>query len=156
MARNIEMNIKTESGYDVLYPSSTPSQVGCLATTGGTMSGNVNMNYNRIINVVTTEMNDVASKAYVDSKFAPVSTAPELYGVFSGGTVNLLNIPSSAVLNVGSIGGINNYAKGQIENGIRYSSSYETFFNVNRYWSKQGNSWNFTFPTEYVSFVWIQ
>ena len=89
MARNIEMNIKTESGYDVLYPSSTPSQVGCLATTGGTMSGNVNMNYNRIINVVTTGMNDAASKA-------------------------------------------------------------------KRYWSKQGNSWNFTFPETYVSFVWIQ
>ena len=65
MSKNIEINIKTENGYEVLYPKSTPEQVGCttqawveeyvssnyLSLSGGTMTGIINMGAQKITNV---------------------------------------------------------------------------------------------------------
>ena len=40
MARNIEINMKNADGsYEVLYPSTTPSQAGSLSIGGGTLTG---------------------------------------------------------------------------------------------------------------------
>ena len=54
MAVNIEMNYKTESGYEVLYPASTIAQIQSLQSnldsklnlSGGTMTGNLYLNGN--------------------------------------------------------------------------------------------------------------
>ena len=42
--KNIEINIKTESGYDVLYPLTTPQQAGSLPISGGTLTGPLMLN----------------------------------------------------------------------------------------------------------------
>lgn len=52
MSRNIEMNYRTESGYEVLYPQTTIAQVnslqselnGKLNLSGGTMTGDLILN----------------------------------------------------------------------------------------------------------------
>ena len=87
MAKNIEMNIKTESGYEILYPKSTPEQVGgttqdwvenyvssnYLNLSGGTMNGSINMGGQKISNVaVPSENTDVVIKEYVDGKISIV------------------------------------------------------------------------------------
>lgn len=39
MSKNIEMNYRTDSGYEVLYPSTTAEQAGSLSINGGTLNG---------------------------------------------------------------------------------------------------------------------
>ncbi len=70
MAKSIEMNIKEDSGYDVLYPITTIDSVinlqnqlsQYLPLAGGTMSGNLILN-------TSSPMDDLqaASKGYVDN-----------------------------------------------------------------------------------------
>ena len=82
MSKNIEMNIKTENGYEVLYPKSTPEQVGCttqawveeyvssnyLSLSGGTMTGSIDMGGQKISGVgAPSESGDVVNKGYVDN-----------------------------------------------------------------------------------------
>ena len=69
MAKNIEMNVKLDSGYEVLYPSSTIGQIqglqsqldGKLSLSGGTMTGNLILNGN------PTSGLQAATKDYVDN-----------------------------------------------------------------------------------------
>ena len=70
MAKSIEMNIKEDSGYEVLYPTTTIDSVinlqnqlsQYLPLAGGTMSGNLILN-------TSSPMNDLqaVSKGYVDN-----------------------------------------------------------------------------------------
>ena len=62
MSRNIEMNYRTESGYEVLYPQTLPELTGCLPLTGGTMTGPIVLNGDATENlqpVTLQQMNDI-------------------------------------------------------------------------------------------------
>ena len=69
MAKNIEMNVKLDGGYEVLYPSSTIGQIqglqsqldGKLSLSGGTMTGDLILNGN------PTSGLQAATKNYVDN-----------------------------------------------------------------------------------------
>lgn len=68
MAKNIEMNIKTSSGYEVLYPRTTASQTGALPLTGGTMRGNIAMGNRKITGLGSPSAGtDAVNKTYVDN-----------------------------------------------------------------------------------------
>ena len=88
MSKNIEVNIKTENGYEVLYPKSTPEQVGCttqawveeyvssgyLSLSGGTMTGSIDMGGRKISGVgEPSESGDAVNKGYVDGKIKTFS-----------------------------------------------------------------------------------
>lgn len=70
MAKNIEINIKTSSGYEVLYPSTLISQVSGLQNqlnsklnlSGGTMIGNLILNSN------PTQDMQAGNKSYIDQQ----------------------------------------------------------------------------------------
>lgn len=62
--RNIEMNIKTESGYDVLYPLTTPQQAGSLPISGGTLTGPLYLSSS------PSSSNQAATKQYVDNNIS--------------------------------------------------------------------------------------
>lgn len=85
MARNIEMNIKTGSGYEVLYPSSTPSQVGSVSLSGDTMTGDL------ILSSTTSNDMGAINKGYVDTQISSLNTtlSNRINGV--NNTVNSLN-----------------------------------------------------------------
>lgn len=59
--KNIEINIKTESGYDVLYPLTTPQQAGSLPISGGTLTGPL------MLNREPQENMEAVNKNYVDN-----------------------------------------------------------------------------------------
>ncbi len=62
MAKSIEINYKSENGYEVLYPSTTPEQAGSLSIGGGEMQGDI------ILNGVTSNDMGAINKGYVDQK----------------------------------------------------------------------------------------
>lgn len=81
--RNIEMNIKTESGYDVLYPLTTPQQAGSLPITGGTLTGPLYLSSS------PSNSSQAATKQYVDntvSNWVPTSSTS---GWKEAGTFNI-------------------------------------------------------------------
>ena len=59
--KNIEINIKTESGYDILYPLTTPQQAGSLPISGGTLTGPL------MLNREPQESMEAVNKSYIDN-----------------------------------------------------------------------------------------
>ena len=98
MAKSIEMNIKEDSGYDVLYPTTTIDSVinlqnqlnQYLPLAGGIMSGNLILNTSS-----PTDDLQATSKEYVDNS---LSKAVEIIydGNISAGTSGKANIPGLA------------------------------------------------------------
>lgn len=98
MAKPIEMNIKEDSGYDVLYPITTMDNVinlqsqlsQYLPLAGGTMSGNLILN-------TSSPTNDLqaVSKGYVDNS---LSKAIEIIynGSINSGSSTKFNVPGLA------------------------------------------------------------
>ena len=66
MAKNIEINYNSGSGYEVLYPKTIPELTGCLPLTGGTLTGPLMLN-----GEPSGEMAAV-NKGYVDGQMALV------------------------------------------------------------------------------------
>lgn len=70
MAKNIEINIKTSSGYETLYPENQ-----CLKLSGGTVNGNLIVNGNTTVNgslvLPNSPVNgtDATNKNYVDGRY---------------------------------------------------------------------------------------
>lgn len=70
MAKNIEINIKTNDGYETLYPENQ-----CLKLSGGTMTGNLTVNGNTVLNGSVSlngsivNSNDATTKEYVDGRY---------------------------------------------------------------------------------------
>lgn len=70
MAKNIEINIKTSSGYETLYPENQ-----CLKLSGGTVNGNLIVNGNTTVNgslvLPNSPINgtDASNKNYVDGRY---------------------------------------------------------------------------------------
>lgn len=70
MAKNIEINIKTSSGYETLYPENQ-----CLKLSGGTVTGNLIVNGNTTVNgsliLPNSPVNgtDASNKSYVDGRY---------------------------------------------------------------------------------------
>ena len=60
MAKNIEINYNSGSGYEVLYPKTIPELTGCLPLTGGTLTGPLTLN-----GEPSGEM-EAVNKGYVD------------------------------------------------------------------------------------------
>ena len=76
MAKNIEMNYKTQDGYEILYPKTISDQVGDLSDnflplTGGAMTGDLLLNTSE-----PSKELQAASKAYVDNVKNPFPTVP--------------------------------------------------------------------------------
>lgn len=67
MAKNIEINYNSGSGYEVLYPKTIPKLTGCLPLTGGTLTGPLMLNGGP-----SGEM-EAVNKGYVDGQMAMVT-----------------------------------------------------------------------------------
>ena len=62
MAKNIEINYNSGSGYEVLYPKTIPELTGCLPLTGGTLTGPLTLS-----GEPSGEM-EAVNKGYVDEQ----------------------------------------------------------------------------------------
>ena len=62
MAKNIEINYNSGSGYEVLYPKTLPELTGCLPLTGGTLTGPLTLS-----GEPSGEM-EAVNKGYVDGR----------------------------------------------------------------------------------------
>ena len=66
MAKNIEINYNSGSGYEILYPKTLPELTGCLPLTGGTLTGPLMLN-----GEPSGEM-EAVNKGYVDEQMAGI------------------------------------------------------------------------------------
>ena len=66
MAKNIEINYNSGSGYEVLYPKTLPELTGCLPLTGGTLTGPLTLS-----GEPSGEM-EAVNKGYVDGQMAGI------------------------------------------------------------------------------------
>lgn len=98
MSRNIEMNYRTESGYEVLYPLTTIAQVnslqnelnGKLNSSGGTMTGDLILNRDPVNSMQAVTKQYADNREIEQFKKRQIST----YNVTSGITEYVFSLPS--------------------------------------------------------------
>lgn len=83
MAKNIEINYNSGSGYEVLYPKTIPELTGCLPLTGGTLTGPLTLS-----GEPSGEM-EAVNKGYVDGQVGGVFKKITSALVGASGTITL-------------------------------------------------------------------
>lgn len=139
MAKNIEINYNSGSGYEVLYPKTIPELTGCLPLTGGTLTGPL------VLNGEPSGEMEAVNKGYVDEQMAGI-LKPMYEGTLKNesGTITLAYSGEDAkiiFISVQMLFSDSNYDSGDIilegSNGFILKNHV---FEDNRYNSKTGQS----------------
>lgn len=91
MSKKIELNIKTENGYEVLYPKTTPEMSGSLPLIGGTMQGPL------ILNRSPQENMEAVNKGYITQLENNIVGKAEQVGTYVIDVSNFLDYTSSSM-----------------------------------------------------------
>ena len=133
MAKNIEINYNSGSGYEVLYPKTIPELTGCLPLTGGTLTGPLMLN-----GEPSGEMAAV-NKGYVDGQMALVIKKVYEGTLGSGANGRIIfweNVASAKILFF-AINGVQGTGPGDI--GIDFVIRDESNQDIVRIWLGRGS-----------------
>lgn len=152
MAKNIEINIKTSSGYETLYPENQ-----CLKLSGGTVNGNLIVTGNTTVNgslvLPNSPVNgtDASNKNYVDGRYTAGNGISINNGVVSVNTINLNDtLGSMGWTNCGNF--LAKYGKPTASTVITvpYFKVYKAVWNITSRWDKRWMREDFIYPEVYI------
>lgn len=148
MAKNIEINVKTNDGYETLYPENQ-----CLKLSGGTVTGNLIVNGNTTVNgsliLPNSPINgtDASNKSYVDGRYTAGNGININDGVVSVNTTNLNDsLGSMGWTNCGNFLAKYSSKTTSVIITVPYFKVYKAIWNITSRWDNKWNTEEFVKP----------